>query len=65
LWQFKLNHPSDANVVEFLTDVFLDLYLKQSIFHEGDITWGKTISGQDSGKQEKNLNKHLIDKPVA
>ena len=65
MWQFKLNHPSDANVVEFLTNVFPDLYLKQSIFHEGDITWGETISGQGSGKQEKDLDKHPIDEPVA
>jgi len=54
--------PSDADVVEFLTDAFPDLYLKLSTFREGDITWGETISGRGAAdKEEISINIQLTN----
>jgi len=54
--------PSDADVIEFLTDAFPDLYLQLKTFNESEVVWEETISGRGAAdKEEIAINIQLMN----
>jgi len=61
--QIRTELPCDADVVDFLTDAFPDLYLESARFREDDELWKKTFSGQqleDKEPEEISINHRLV-----